>query len=113
MPENLSSPVSPNETLFRQVHPQFVDAGGVQTRAFCPTKKDKGELSVDLGSLITAECSFLLFTNRHGYSSCGVWPIVISKCQDLSVTAFHKSEYAHHSHGFVDFKGKEKKECRK
>jgi hypothetical protein len=105
------TPANPDEILFRQVHPKFYDGDAVQTRAFNPTKKDVGELSVDLGSLISAKCAFLLFTGRLGYSSVGVWPIVMSKCQGANTSAFHKPLYAHRCHGFIDFRLKGKKEC--
>src|SRR5271165_5324164 len=106
MPGENPTPAIPDEVLFRNVHPTWIDVNGVQSRAFNPTPKDKGELSVDIASLITAECAFLLFTGRLGYSSSGIWPVTLSKCKDVKTIAFQDPLYAHRSHGFIDFRQK-------
>ncbi|HYY30319.1 MAG TPA: hypothetical protein VE860_20415, partial [Chthoniobacterales bacterium] len=110
-PDSLT-PIPPDEVLYRQVHPNFLDGNHAQSPAFNPTPKDEGELSIDLSSLISAKDAYLLFTGK-GYSSVGVWPIVMSKCSGANTSAYHKPSPGHKSHGFVDFRGKDRKECKR
>lgn len=66
--------------LLRQVHPSFVQAGRVTSQAFRPTPKDKNLLSVYDGDQITAEQSFVHYTNQLGYESVGVMAVTVGEC---------------------------------
>ena len=52
----------PDEFLYGQVHPQWIDDGEPSSQAFKPTKKDERMLSIALGSKTTAEEAFLHHT---------------------------------------------------
>jgi hypothetical protein len=103
-------PVVPNEVLFRQVHPSFIPDGVVQSNAFKPTLKDEGKLSVSLASLTSAEDAYLHHTVFLGKQSAGVWALTGQECIDNGTLGFHEAEPNNHAHGFIDFRGKSKKQ---
>jgi len=79
-----ASSVTPGTSLWRQVHPSFVDQGIPTTQAFRPTKKDDGKLSVDNGDMINAEQSDRDFTGK-GYASTGVLAVTVGECREMDL----------------------------
>ena len=73
--------------LFRQVNPAWIQQGHVTSQAFKPTPKDKDQLSVYDGGLISAERSWKHFTNVLHFLSAGVLVVSVQECkgQDLPV----------------------------
>jgi hypothetical protein len=72
--------VDSDELLFRQVHSSWIREGRVSSQAFRPMPKDKGHLSVDRGSITTAEASYQLFTEQLQFSSEGIWAVTVAEC---------------------------------
>ncbi len=92
-----------DEDIHRQVHPSFVQAGRPSSQAFRPTPKDEGLLSVDRGSLVTAEEAYISYQQR-GHASVGVWTLRVADCSknDLDVLEDPLPEDA--AHAVVDFR---------
>ena len=74
-----------NTLLFRQVHPSWLRNGEPTSQAFNPTAKDKGYLSVYDGDLITAEESWLHYTQELGLASVGVIAVTFAECAALEL----------------------------
>lgn len=76
--------------LYRQVNPNFIqrDPHTGQERftsqAFYPSEQDR-KLSVYDGDRITAESSWLHFTNAAGLKSGGVAAVAVSDCSELEL----------------------------
>lgn len=99
----------PQELLYRQVHPSFVHEGRVSSQVFRPTPKDEHKLSVDRGSLTTAESSFDRFIGRGSGRSDGVMGVTVEECSryDLKVYADPiaptETDEGNLSHALIDF----------
>lgn len=79
--------------FFRQVNPSWLAEGVPSSQAFGPTPKDKGKLSVDDASLVSAEGSWRHFTEKLGLGSVGTWAVSLGELEeagDLVVTASPK-----------------------
>jgi hypothetical protein len=105
--------VAATEILLRQIHPDFVDHNGVQSRGFRPTPKDEGELSIYLGSLVSPKCSYLHFTRFLKLPSYGVWAVTGHECDGRNLPAFEQPLPRNPAHGFINFKEKNKNEIEK
>ncbi|QQR47767.1 hypothetical protein JKA73_17680 [Myxococcus xanthus] len=103
-------PLAPSdELLFRQIPGRsgYINDGTPTSMAFKPLPKDEGELSVDLGSLTTAEASFNHFTQVVGGQSSGVWAVTTNECKSQELDAYHRPKADHPpnpTHGIVDFR---------
>jgi hypothetical protein len=101
----------PLELLFRHVNPAFVVGGRPSKQAFCPTTKDEGLLSVDRGSLTTAEAAHELYTSATGLGlKCdGTWALTVSECTAEALPALSDpmkvppEKVANGAHAVVDF----------
>jgi hypothetical protein len=93
------------ELLYRQVHPSWIADGIPSSQAFNPTKKDKGKLSIALGSKTTAEGAFLHHVDVLGFASTGTWAITVGEASDAGRNAFEEPLDDDPAHGFVDFQG--------
>lgn len=69
--------------VFRQVHPHHWDGINPNSVAFFPTPKDDDKLSVDDSALVSAEKSWLHFTNNLGFQSVGTWAVSPEEIQAL------------------------------
>jgi hypothetical protein len=100
----------PNEELHRQVPPKWVDDDQPSYQAFCPMPKDKGELSVSAGSLVSAQESHERFVDR-GFSSWGVLSVTVDECSAQSLSAHYDplgeddESGPDDAHAVVDFNG--------
>ncbi len=75
-----------DELVHRQVNPNFVKDGRITSEALQPTKKDKGLLSVNRGSMCSAEEAHRAFTAR-GWSSWGTLTLAVSEVVAVQLTA--------------------------
>lgn len=73
--------------LLRQINPAWVQQGRVTSQAFKPTLKDNKQLSVYDGDQMTAEDSWVHYTEELGYSSVGVMGVSVEECQSLDLIA--------------------------
>lgn len=104
-------PIStPEELLFRQVHPTQRQSGVLSSAMFIPTPDDEDQLSVDRKSLTTAKDSFELFTG-NGLASVAVVGVTVGEfgkeglpCHPdpLPATGTLKANPAH---AYVDYSG--------
>jgi hypothetical protein len=74
-----------NTLLFRQVHPSWVQDGQITSQVFIPTPKDQKMLSAYDGDLISAEGSWMHFTNELGNESHGVVAVSYEECMNQAV----------------------------
>src|SRR4051812_30920381 len=74
--------------LFRQVNPQWIQAGRVTSQVFRPTPKDEEKLSVYDGDKIEPEKSWEHFTQQLRFKSAGVLAVACLECnsEQLPVT---------------------------
>jgi hypothetical protein len=100
------------ELLHRQVNPNFMKDGRVTSAAFQPTKKDKGLLSVNRGSMCSAEEAHRAFVAR-GWSSWGTLTIAVSEVTAVQLTALEaplnvaddpEEQFDDETHAVVDFR---------
>lgn len=97
---------NPDEQLFRQVHPSWIQAGRPTSQAFKPTPKDQGMLSVSRGSKTTASAAFELHTRANGMLSIGVWGFRVVDCADIALNVYEDPVLApvpDPAHSVVDF----------
>ena len=94
----------PDELLFRQVHPGWVDEGVPSSQAFAPTKKDEGKLSVDRGSLTTAQKAYEHHTTVRNLSSAGTWAVTVGEARGADLGSFGEPVPDDVAHGFIDFR---------
>jgi hypothetical protein len=69
-------------SLFRQIHPSWVQEGDITSQAFTPTKKDRRRLSSYDGTMITAKDSYYHYTADLAQASVGVMAITPQECKD-------------------------------
>lgn len=99
------------EPLYRQVPPPWVDDNQPTSQAFRPTKKDKGELSVALGSLTTPQGAYVHHTVALKLQSAGTWALTVGEARQASLQSFAQPLADSPAHGFIDFKGLSRKEA--
>lgn len=80
-----------NTLLYRQIHPEFTQFDP-QTERLRPTSQafrppDDGNLSVYDGDQITAEASWLHYTDTLQRESCGVTAVTVSECASFDLPA--------------------------
>jgi hypothetical protein len=95
------------DLLHRQVHPSWLQAGRPASLAFRPSPKDKKQLSVDLGRLVTAQQSFEAFTQVGGFVSAGVWSVSENEARVVGVPVVPdpiKVPYDNPAHALIDFR---------
>jgi hypothetical protein len=93
------------ETLYRQVHPAFIDGGRPSSQAFKPTPKDEGKLSVRHSPMSPAEAF-----EAHvaaGYRTAGTWGVTVSEVRVAGLRAVDDSKTpdAPQAHAYIDFRG--------
>ena len=97
------------ELLFHQVHPCFVRDGRVGSQGFRPTPKDDRKLSVDRGTLATAQAAFELHAHCLSLASDGTWGVTVGECRALSLGCrpdpVEHERCPDHAHAIVDFTG--------
>jgi len=106
-----SGPISDAaEIMFRQVHPILYQAGEVASSAFMPTEDDRGQLSVDRGSLTTPKASFDLY-RENGRQSAAVYGVSVGEltvegipCQPDPLPARDNLK-ANPAHAYADYNG--------
>ena len=72
--------VNDETSLWRQVHPKWVQEGEITSQTFTPTHKDKGKLSVYDGDQINAEDAWTHYVERLGWDSAGVVSVSVGDC---------------------------------
>ncbi|NCD35144.1 MAG: hypothetical protein EOL87_17230 [Spartobacteria bacterium] len=87
--------------LHRQVNPAWIQNGRVTSQAFKPTPKDKKQLSVYNGDLITAEDAWKHFTAQN-LRSAGCLAVLKSECCSCKLDVLEDPE-TFLSHALIDF----------
>ena len=95
----------PSEVLYRQVHPSWIKPNGsFSSQVFKPTPKDKGCLSVDRSSKISAHTSF------EGHQSFGVsvaiLGVTVGRVTDVGLASFDDVLADKPAHSYIDMTGK-------
>lgn len=94
----------PDEFLYRQVHPEWIVDSEPSSQAFKPTKKDKGMLSIALGSKTTSEEAFLHHTQVLKLASGGTWAVTVGEVAAVELSSFEQPLENSPAHGFIDFR---------
>jgi hypothetical protein len=76
-----------DEILYRQIHPNSIDAGEPGSDRFRPSELDKNMLSTDRSALTTAADSHALYTST-GRQSKAVFGLSIAEFNSESITCF-------------------------
>jgi hypothetical protein len=97
--------------LLRQVNPNFFEDGEPMNQAFRPSRADEGQLSVDRGSMTTAEEAFVRHTETFNLKSVGVWGLLAGEVMDVDLGTIPDEFDGNHAHCFVDFRGLSKGQC--
>ncbi len=92
-----------NTEVRRQIHPTFVQQERVQSRAFAPTPKDKGLLSVYDGDQKTSEEAFLHYTQELKLNSCGVASFTVAEVKQNGSLDVRPDPEPFPAHAVVDF----------
>lgn len=100
-------------TLFRQVHPNFMQEGELTSQAFMPFPKDEGRLSVYDGDQISAMRSFAHYTEVLGLKSDSVWGVTCTEVSEIGLTSSPDPSEGFPEHAVVDFSGQLEKDFRK
>lgn len=80
------------ELLWRQVHPDWMQAGRCTSQAFKPTPKDKGQISVSQSSLVSAEDAFQFHISTLDLESAGVWAITVGDASSVGYAVLDDSQ---------------------
>ena len=99
--------------LLRQVHPTFILNEQLTSQAFFPFPKDKGQLSVYDGDMVTPEESFVHFTKDLNLASVGAWGVTNAEVVMVGLTSRSDSLPLSPAHALIDFGTAPEKECRK
>ena len=91
--------------LYRQVHESWLQQGVPSSQTFRPTKKDEGKPSVYDGDIIvTAEASYLHWTQELGLTSVGVLAVTEAECSGRNLPAVTDgSDFP--AHATINFNG--------
>lgn len=102
------------ENLHRQVNPSWIHEGGPSSQAFCPTPKDNGQLSVDRGSISTAQESFERFV-ANDWASVGVWAVTVGETRNIGLKTFPDPDpgWSNPAHAYVHFSDLPKNKAKK
>ena len=92
------------ESLYRQVHPSWVQDGVPASLAFKPTKKDEGMLSISLGSKVSAKDAYRHHTEDLGLASAGTWGVTVSEAAAAGLDSFAQPLNESPAHGYIDFR---------
>ena len=104
--------MKPDTPLFRQVHPSWMQAGGVTSQAFKPTRKDNNGLSVYDGDMFDAESSWHHYTKTLSNESAGVLAVTVHECYTCHLDVMPDPE-EFLGHVMIDFTGKSRKQTDK
>lgn len=80
-------PMKSGSLLYRQIHPSWIQLDRVTSQAFKPTPKDRKRLSVYDGDQVTAEESWVHFTQELRNASAGVLAVTVGECRSLGLPA--------------------------
>ena len=94
----------PDELLFRQVHPSWVQDGVPSSQVFKPTKKDAGMLSIALGSKTSPERAFDHHTQVLKLKSAGTWAVTVGEVKGVGLGSYAQPLDDNPDHGFIDFR---------
>lgn len=88
--------------LLRQVHPLFVHGNRITSQVFSPRPSDGYRLSVYDGDQISAEESWLHYTEVQERESIGVVAVTFDECTDKGLQAYaDPSDFQEHA--VIDF----------
>lgn len=72
--------MNPDEILFRQIHPDFIQNGEPASNRFMPQSNDGGLMSVDRSSLTDAAAAHSIYTST-GKKSAAVYGVSVGEFQ--------------------------------
>lgn len=90
------------KTLLRQIHHSQIQADGVASFAFRPSKNHEGLLSTYCGNTFTPESSYNHYT-KSGLSSSGVLGVTTQECESFDLPTIDDN-YGFDGHVSIDFR---------
>lgn len=94
--------MNPDTLLYRMVHPHWLHTGQPDSRAFRPTEKDAGQLSVYDGDLINPQAAWEHYTRELKLFAAGVVAVTVSECLELGL-AINADPTPYPEHTLIDF----------
>lgn len=91
--------------LLRQIRKIHIQSGRITSQAFKPMPKDKKQLSVDNGAMVTPREAYQRFI-RNGWESIGVAGILVKECHECDLQVFNAPTRNNSAHTLVDFSGR-------
>ncbi|UFS93750.1 hypothetical protein [Nocardia huaxiensis] len=83
---------NPDELIWRNVHPTWIDNGQLSSLAFKPSPKDTGKLSGAREEKVTADKHYFEFTEELGLESAGVWAVTVGEAREQAVPCVYDAE---------------------
>lgn len=97
--------MTPETPLFRQVNESWLQQGVPSSQTFRPTQKDAGKPSVYDGDIIvSAEASYLHWTQELKLTSVGVLAVTAAECSGMKLPAVTDG-IDFPAHATIDFTG--------
>jgi hypothetical protein len=90
-----------NRKLYRQIHPTWVQDDRPWSKAFSPTPKDNGYLSVYNSEVFTPKEAYEHYTQR-GLKSAFVVSLTVQNCTGLKLKVIDDN-IPFHGHSSIDF----------
>lgn len=92
----------PEELLFRQIRPDYIDGDVVSSQAFSVMPKDNNKLSVDRSSLTTAKGAYETFV-ANGCESAAVYGLTVGEFNAEELKCYSLPETSNPAHSYADF----------
>lgn len=99
----------PEEQLWRNAHPTFLDGERLSSQVFTPTAQHAWKLSVARSAAVSASDHFVEYTEVMNLDSIGVWAVSVAEVNLEGLTAVYDAESdtapdpCPAGHTFIDF----------
>jgi hypothetical protein len=98
----MSSMISAEERLLRNIHPNDIDNGRINSSCFDPSVSHGFKLSLDREALCRPEASFIRHTSS-GLASVGVYGVQCSDFRVQSIPCFSDPLSSNNAHALADY----------
>lgn len=98
----------PDEVLFRQTHPVWIDEGRPVSRHFLPNSSDGGLLSSDRSSLTTPREAYEDYLAK-ARKTAGTWGVTVSEYGAEGLACYSDPVDDNRAHAVIDFSSHDEK----
>lgn len=82
----------PDEQLWRNAHPTFLDGERLSSQVFTPTAQHDWKLSLARSSKVSASDHFVEYTEKLNLDSIGVWSVSVAEVNLEGLTGVYDAE---------------------